>query len=95
MFAYYFSIGLIYLVIGFAVALFFTFVLKKQAAGSFWIALAIAVLGAFLGGVIDFFLGDIIERLSNLAGAVNLFPALGVSLLLLWVFSLFNRDYDR
>jgi hypothetical protein len=35
MFTYYFNIGLIYFLIGFGVALFFYFVLKKEVLGSF------------------------------------------------------------
>ena len=95
MFSYYFNIGLIYVVIGFAVALFYYFVLKRPVIGTFWTALAIAVVGSFLGGVIDYFFSDLIKRLANLAQAVNIFPALFVSFLLLWLFSKFNRGDDR
>ena len=90
MFAYYFNIGLIYVVIGFAVALFVSFVLKKRVIGSFWGALLIAIVGSFLGGVIDYFFADFIEKLTHLAGAVNLFPSLLVSFLVLWLFSYFD-----
>lgn len=93
MFAYYFNIGLIYLVIGFAVALFVTFILRKPVIGRFWGALAIAVIGSFLGGVIDYFFADFVERLTNLAGAVNVFPALFASFLILWLFSYVSRDH--
>ena len=76
MFSYYFNIALIFIVIGFAAALFFYFVLKKPVIGKFWGALAIATVGSFLGGIVDYFFSDAFERLSNLADAVNLFPSL-------------------
>ena len=92
MFIYYFNIALIYLVVGFAVALFFYFVLKKSVIGRFWGALIIAIVGSFLGGAVDYFFSDIIGTLSNLAEAVNIFPALLISFLILWLFSQFSRD---
>ena len=92
MFSYYFNIALVYLVIGFGVALFFYFVLRKPVIGKFWGALAIGVVGAFLGGVIDYFFADLIDSLSNVAQAVNVFPAILLSFLILWIFSQFNRD---
>ena len=87
MFSYYFNIGLIYLVIGFGVALFFFFVLKKSVIGKFWGACLFAVIGSFLGGAIDYFFSDVIDKLSNIAKAVNIFPAIFVSFLILWLFS--------
>ena len=92
MFSYYFNIALIYLVIGFGVALFFFFVLKKSVIGNFWGALIIAVVGSFLGGAINYFFSDVIDTLSHLAEAVNIFPALFISFLILWIFSQFRRD---
>ena len=91
MFSYYFTIALIYVVIGFAVALFFFFILRKKAMGSFWGALAVAVIGSFLGGVLDFFFSDFISKLANLANAVNVFPALVFSFFVLWIYSRFSH----
>ena len=92
MLSHYFNIALAYVVIGFAAALFFSFVIKKSVFGNFWVSLAIAIVGAFLGGVIDLFLGDFLRKLSTIADAVNVFPALVVALLVLWLFSRFSRD---
>ena len=92
MLSHYFNIALAYIVIGFAAALFFAFVIKKNVLGNFWASLAIAIVGAFLGGVIDLFLGDLLRKLSSIADAVNVFPALVVALLVLWLFSRFSRD---
>ncbi len=87
MFGYYFNIALIYIVIGFGAALVFTFFDKNRTVGTFSIALVIAVVGSFLGGVIDYFLADVFEKLSNLNDAVNIFPPLFLSFLVLWLFS--------
>jgi uncharacterized membrane protein YeaQ/YmgE (transglycosylase-associated protein family) len=67
-------------------------VLNKRVLGGFWGALIVAVVGAFLGGVFDHFFSDIIDRLSNLAQAVNLFPSLFASFFVLWLFSRFGRE---
>lgn len=87
MFNYYFNIALIYLVIAFAVALFFFFILKKSFLGSFWGALLVAVIGAFVGGVIEYFFADAIQYLTSLAGSVNVFPPLISAFVLVWIFS--------
>ncbi len=87
MFNYYFNIGMIYFLIGFALALYFVFILKKKMLGYFWGALLVGVVGSFLGGVIEYFFSDIIEKLSNVLNAVNIFPPIIAGLLLLWIFS--------
>ena len=90
MFNYYFNIGLIYFLIGFSLALYFVFVLRKKMLGKFWGALVVSVVGAFLGGIIEFFFADIIATLSNLLNAVNIFPPIITALLLLWIYSKVN-----
>lgn len=92
MFNYYFNIGLIYFLIGFALALFFVFILKKEMLGRFWGALLVAVVGSFLGGIIEYFFSDVIEKLSNLMNSVNIFPPIIVALILLWLFSKVSRN---
>ena len=92
MFTYYFNIGLIYFLIGFALALYYFFILRKQLLGGFWGALLVAVVGAFLGGIVEYFFSDIIAKLSNILNAVNIFPPVITALLLLWIFSKVNRS---
>lgn len=85
--AEFFIIALTYVVIGFAVALLFFYVFRKRFLGSFWGALIVALVGAFLGGLIDVLFGDLIERLANLYNTVNIFPPILTALLFIWVFS--------
>ena len=88
MFNYFFNIGLTYLIIGFAVALFFYFILKKPVFGRFWGTLIVSLVGAFLGGVIEYFFSDFLEKLANLNNSVNIFPPIISSFILIWLFSL-------
>ncbi len=92
MFNYYFNIGLIYFLIGFALALYFVFVLRKRMLGRFWGALLVGVVGSFLGGIIEYFFSEVISKLSNLLNSVNIFPPIFSALFLLWVFSKVNRS---
>jgi uncharacterized membrane protein YeaQ/YmgE (transglycosylase-associated protein family) len=92
---YYLTIGLTYLVIGFGVTLFYYFVLKKRFLGHFWGALIVALIGSFLGGVIDFFFEDLIETLSNLNDSVNIFPPLFTSVIIIWIFSQISDNRDK
>jgi uncharacterized membrane protein YeaQ/YmgE (transglycosylase-associated protein family) len=93
---YYLNIGLTYFVIGFGMAILFHFLLKKPFLGNFWGALIVGLVGAFFGGLIDFFFEDIIETLSNLNGSINIFPPIVTSFLLIWVFSKFSaRKQDE
>ena len=82
---------MIYFLIGFALALYFVFVLRKKMLGKFWGALVVSVVGAFLGGIVEFFFSDIIATLSNLLNSVNIFPPIIAALLLLWIFSKVNE----
>ncbi|HDQ13742.1 MAG TPA: hypothetical protein ENN41_02875 [Sediminispirochaeta sp.] len=86
MVSYYFNIGLIYFVIGFTIAMLTYFVFKKDVIGHFVGALIVGLFGSFLGGVLEYFFADIIELLSNLNNAVNIFPPIITSFVLMWLF---------
>jgi hypothetical protein len=84
---FYFNIALTYLVIAFGVALFYYYILRKNVPGRFTGALIVCLIGAFLGGVIEYFLGGVLGSLSNLFDSVNIFPPLIASFILVSLFS--------
>ena len=53
MWFYYFRVGLTYVTIGVAAAVFFFFVVKKPVLGKLWGALIVGLVGSFLGGLMD------------------------------------------
>ena len=93
MFSFYFNIGLIYLLIGFAVALLSYFAFKKMVLGNFIGALIVALIGSYLGGVLEFVLKDVINFLANLNNSVNIFPPLITSIILMWIFTKVSEKY--
>ena len=93
MFSFYFNIGLIYLLIGFAVALLSYFAFKKMVLGNFIGALIVALIGSYLGGVLEFLLKDVINFLTNLNNSVNIFPPLISSIILMWIFTKVSEKY--
>ena len=93
MFSFYFNIGLIYLIVGFAVALVSYFIFKKMVLGKFLGALVVALIGSYLGGVLEFVLKDIIYFLSNLNDSVNVFPPLITSIILMWIYTKVSDRY--
>lgn len=93
MFSFYFNIGLIYLLVGFAVALLSYFAFKKMVLGNFIGALIVALIGSYLGGVLEFVLKDLIYFLSNLNNSVNIFPPLITSIVLMWIFVKVSDKY--
>lgn len=93
LFSFYFNIGLVYLLIGFGVALISYFALKKMVLGNFIGALIVALIGSYLGGVLEFVLKDIIHFLSNLNNSVNIFPPLITAIILMWIFTRVSEKY--
>ena len=93
MFSFYFNIGLIYLILGFAVALVSYFLFKKKVPGKFPGALVVALIGSYLGGVLEFVLKDIIDFLTNLNDSVNIFPPLITSIILMWLYTKVSERY--
>lgn len=85
---YWFTVGLTYVVIGLACAIFFVFILRKPVLGRFWGALVVGLVGSFLGGLIDQWqwLKQIIAYLSDF-NSVNIFASLITSLVLILIFS--------
>lgn len=84
MFFYYFNVGLTYVVIGFACAIFFALILKMPMLGRFWGALIVGVIGAFLGGLIDQVFADVIVFLTDF-NSVNVIAAFIASMLMIWI----------
>ena len=93
MFSFYFNIGLIYLIVGFAVALVSYFLFNKKVLGKFLGALVVALIGSYLGGVLEFVLKDIIDFLANLNDSVNIFPPLITSIILMWLYTKVSEKY--
>jgi len=93
LFSFYFNIGLIYLLVGFAVALMSYFAFKKVVLGKFIGTLVVALIGSYLGGVLEFVLKDLIDFLSNLNNSVNIFPPLITSIILIWIFTRVSEKY--
>lgn len=61
--------------------------------GNFLGALIVALIGSYLGGVLEFVLKDIIYFLSNLNNSVNIFPPLITSIILMWIFTKVSDKY--
>jgi uncharacterized membrane protein YeaQ/YmgE (transglycosylase-associated protein family) len=81
---YFINVGLTYLAIGMACAVYFTFVLRKPMLGRFWGALLVGLIGSFLGGLVDQLFPEIIAQLSDF-NSVNVFAAVITSLLMIWI----------
>ena len=86
MLGYYLNLALLYIVIGFAAALIYSLVSRKKTIGGFLGALAVSVIGAFLGAVGEYFFRDVIYFLSHINDTVNLFPPIIMSFIFLWIF---------
>ncbi len=91
---FYLTIGLTYLVIGFAMTILFFYILRKPFIGRFWGALIVALVGSFLGGIINYFFEDIIHILANLNNSVNVFPPLIASYILIRIYSRISETRD-
>jgi uncharacterized membrane protein YeaQ/YmgE (transglycosylase-associated protein family) len=83
---YYFNVGLTYFAIGFATAVFYSFILRKPLLGKFWGALIVGLIGSFLGGLIDYLFADLIELLSDF-NSVNVIASLITAVVLVSIFS--------
>ncbi len=92
MWFYYFNVGLTYLTIGVAAAVFYYFIIRKPMLGKFWGALIVGLVGSFVGGLIDQLFQGVIKYLSDF-NSVNVFAALGTSLFMIWLLS--KASYPR
>jgi uncharacterized membrane protein YeaQ/YmgE (transglycosylase-associated protein family) len=92
MWFYFFKVGLTYVTIGVASAVFFFFVVKKPVLGKLWGAIIVGLVGSFLGGLVDQLFSRTIQYLSDL-NSVNVFAALAASLLMIWLLS--KASYPR
>ena len=92
MWFYYFRVGLTYVTIGVAAAVFFFFIVKKPVLGKLWGAIIVGLVGSFLGGLINEIFTKLIQYLSDV-NSVNVFAALATSLLMIWLLS--KASYTR
>jgi uncharacterized membrane protein YeaQ/YmgE (transglycosylase-associated protein family) len=83
---YYFNVGLTYVAIGLACAVFYVFILRKPVLGRFWGALIVGLVGSFLGGLIDQLFANVIKFLADF-NSVNVFASVITALVLIIIFS--------
>ncbi len=83
---YYFNVGLTYVAIGLACAVFYVFILRKPVLGRFWGALIVGLVGSFLGGLIDQLFANVIKFLADF-NSVNVFSSVITALVLIIIFS--------
>jgi len=91
---FYFTIGLVYVLIGFGMTLMFFYGMKKNFPGDFLGAVIIGVIGSFVGGFIDFFFGDMLAKLAHVFGTINIFPPLFTAAIFLWLFHKIGSSRD-
>ena len=65
MLGYYLNVALVYIVIGFSAALVASLFFRRKPMGGFWGALAVGIVGSFLGAVFEYFFKDLIYFLSQ------------------------------
>jgi hypothetical protein len=94
MFSYYFNIGLIYFIIGFGVALFFFFVIRRRILGNFWGALIVALIGSFLGGFFGNLFANLFGTFGNVYDTINVVPPIVLSVAVVWGFSKVSERKD-
>ena len=83
---YYFNVGLTYVAIGLACAVFYVFILRKTVLGRFWGALIVGLVGSFLGGLIDQLFANVIKFLADF-NSVNVFASVITALVLIIIIS--------
>lgn len=86
----YLDVGLTYLTVGLAAAVFWHVILRRRVPGDFWGALVVGLIGAVLGGVLDQLLTGVIERLAHF-NSVNLFAAGFCAIALIWILARLNE----
>lgn len=82
------------MVIGLTLALVYTLILRRRFSGDFWGAAVVAIIGTFLGGLVDYFFGDTIQQLTSINGVLNIFPPLIAGALLLNIFARMSEHKD-
>jgi hypothetical protein len=88
------AIALSYTAIGFFLAIVFLFVFRRRYFGNMTGAVIAGVLGAFVGGLFDYFFSDIIEQLSAIGGYLNIFPPIITAAITLSIFAAVSERKD-
>jgi hypothetical protein len=88
-------IFLTYLVAGVLPPALAVYLFRVQFLGGAWAALAIGVIGGFVGGLVDTLLLDVIGDMLIVAGAVDIVPPLVVSILFTVTYGLISRSNRR
>jgi hypothetical protein len=86
---------LTFLVAGTLPPVFAAYVVRVRFLGGVWAAIAVGVLAAFLGGLIDTLWLDRIGDLIPIAGEVDAAPPLGMSLLLTTLYAIISATNRR
>lgn len=89
------AVGLSHVVIALAVTLVYVYGFRRRFAGNFWGALAVAVIGTFTGGLVDYLFSDLIRQLSSVNGILNIFPPIIAAAMILSLFAFLSERKDH
>lgn len=87
--------ALVYIIIGFACTLVLYFAYKRDFVGNFWLVLVIGIIGSFLGAVIEYFFGNIIQELTKVSGHINIFPAIITAGIVIHIYHKVSSKRDK
>ena len=91
----YLAVGLSYIVTGLILAVVFVYVFQRRFSAGFWGAAIVAVIGSFVGGLVEFLFDDVIEMLTSINGVFNIFPPLIAGSILLVLFAHLSERKDE
>jgi lipoprotein signal peptidase len=86
MFTNLINITLIYIIVSLIISFIYYFFLKKKnSKTAFKTVFLICLTGVYIGGAADYIFKDLFLFLSNINGAVNIFPSLIAAGFFLWL----------
>ena len=71
---YLVNTALVYLIVGVSCTLVLYYAYRRDFTGNLWTVMIMAIVGSYLGAVIEYLFGDIITAMTQIAGHINIFP---------------------
>ncbi|GEM_PF-583304 len=92
---YLINTAIVYLFVGVACTLVLYFAYKRDFTGNIWTVMIMAVVGSYLGAVIEYLFRDVITALTQVAGHINIFPPLIVACIVIHIYHKVSSKKNR
>lgn len=92
---YLVNTALVYLIVGVSCTLVLYYAYRRDFTGNLWTVMIMAIVGSYLGAVIEYLFSDILTAMTQISGHINIFPPIIVACIVIHIYHKVSSKKNR